>query len=64
MVHVVFYFRRIAENRRRHRLAEVDIDAAPLALVVRVREPGQALAHAALQIAALAHRLQSCLGRR
>ena len=43
---------RIVEDRRRHRAAEIDVEAGPVALVVGDREAGQAGVDAAQHVAA------------
>ncbi|MFK4678997.1 hypothetical protein ABIF39_000754 [Bradyrhizobium diazoefficiens] len=49
---------RIVEDRRRHRAAEIDVEAGPVALVVGDREARQALVDAAQHFAAANRTLQ------
>ena len=53
-----FRLLRIVEDRGRHRAAEIDVEAGPVALVVGDREAGQALVDAAQHFAALDRPLQ------
>src|SRR5262249_11886799 len=55
---------RVAEHRRGHGAAEIDVEAAPDALRIRLREAGKARVHAALQEAAVAHGVQSRLRKK
>ena len=53
-----FRLARIVENRGRHRAAEIDVEAGPVALLVGDREAGQALVDAAQHLAAAHGALQ------
>ncbi|MNI36382.1 hypothetical protein D3C73_904300 [compost metagenome] len=55
---------RIAEDSRRRRSAEVDVETPPGASVVRIGEADQSLVHAAVQTPALTHGRESGTGLR
>ena len=55
---------RIIEDRRRDGAAELDVEAGPVAFVVRIGEAGQALADSAIERAAILHRLERLRGCR
>src|SRR6266404_3695852 len=54
----IAHLARIAEYRRGDRAAQVDVDAAPHALGIGLREPGNARAYAALQVALRANGIE------
>jgi hypothetical protein len=51
----------IAEDRGRDGLADIDVETGPVALAVRVAEPSQSGAHAAVQLTAVLDRLDGAL---